>query len=153
MSRYDDLLDLVAEPTEDCIVWPYAKMTAGYGAVWYESRVQYCHRLSLATLSPPPTGAHYAAHGPCHNPSCVNPRHLSWKTNAENQADRLRDGTDQHGERNTRAVLTGGKVAQIRWLAEHTALPQRHLAACFGISNGHVSAIINQKTWRRHDLA
>jgi len=34
-----------------------------------------------------------AAHGPCNNYGCVNPKHLSWKTHTANQHDRFRDDT------------------------------------------------------------
>jgi hypothetical protein len=147
MSHYDDLLEMIAEPTDDCIVWPHGKDGKGYGKVRHEGRQQPCHRLALSTVSPAPTPEHEAAHGPCHNRLCVNPRHLSWKTPAENQADRLRDGTDNSGERNGNAKLTWERVRQIRWLAEYTPLPQRHLAKCFGVSESAISAIINRKKW------
>jgi hypothetical protein len=56
----------------------------------------YAHRYVLTlTAGPPPFPRAVAAHAPlvCHNPACVNPRHLRWASQAENAADMKIDGT------------------------------------------------------------
>jgi hypothetical protein len=142
MSRYDDLIEMIAVQTDDCIVWPYSK-SKGYGKVWHERRMQRCHRLALATVSPPPTASHQAAHGPCHNPACVNPFHLSWKTQVENHADKYRDGTDHNGESNGRCKLTTAQVAEIRARYRETHQTQQSLADEYGVSQPQISFIVN----------
>lgn len=144
MTRLQELFKMIEEPTDDCIVWPYSRTPQGYGRVQSGGRNVYPHRLALASVTPPPTDGHEAAHGSCHNPSCVNPRHLSWKTRTENQADRLRDGTDSRGEKHGRSKLTETDVREIRSM---TGVSQRKMAEMFGVSRCHVSDIVNRKKW------
>ena len=69
---------------------------------------------------------------------------LRWGTRVENQADRLRDGTDQRGERNHRAKLNQVMVAEIRRLR---GTPQRILAEKYGVSIPSISMIQSGKRW------
>lgn len=82
---------------DDCLLWPYAKGTAGYGQTNINGTPMSAHRavLILATGEPPYPDMQ-AAHAPlvCHNRLCVNPRHLRWATRIENMADKVLDGTD-----------------------------------------------------------
>jgi hypothetical protein len=87
--------------------------------------------------------------GQGHN-GCIAPWHLSWKTQAENTADAVEQGTIQHGERHAHAKLTEQDVAAIRSLAGKE--PQAFIAQRFGVSQKAVSKIITGKTWR-HVLA
>ena len=78
----------------ECIVWPFATSTRGYGIIRKEQGPNLlAHRLALILH----TGIHprerLATHGPCHNPLCINPMHLSWGTHQTNTDDMLRDGT------------------------------------------------------------
>jgi len=147
MSRYDDLMEMIADPGDDCIIWPYATLGNGYGQIRSDGHAGSVHRVALASVVPPPTDAHQAAHGPCHNRACVNPNHLSWKTVTENAADKKRDGTDSRGARHHMAKLTREQVLQIRFLWENTAIPQPQIAKYYGVSQTHVSAIVTRKKW------
>ncbi len=79
----------VVHQLEDCLVWPFARATRGYGQVWFEGRQARAHRVMciLAHGEPPFEGAE-ATHS-CQNGhmGCVNPRHLRWKTHQENLAE------------------------------------------------------------------
>ena len=143
---------MIQDPGDDCIVWPYGKfsVTRGYGAIWRGGRAQPAHRLALLSISEPPTPKHEAAHGPCHNRLCVNPRHLSWKTRAENEADKMRDGTDANGEASWSCKLTTIQVAEIREryaTGQHT---HRSLAAEYGVSHTLIWHIV---TYQRRKLS
>lgn len=74
---------------DDCLTWPFATTPNGYGQIRLDGRMQSVHRLACCHVNgPAPTPKHEAAHN-CGNGNkgCCNPRHLSWKTHAENMAD------------------------------------------------------------------
>jgi hypothetical protein len=127
---------------DDCLIWPFAKNWNGYGHVSIEgSNTAYTHRvMCIFAHGPPPTPKHQAAHS-CNNGhgGCVNPRHLSWKTNPENMADRHAAGTLTKRRWNRHGLVTPEQIAQI--IALKGQKNQREIAAMFGISPQHVSTI------------
>jgi hypothetical protein len=97
-----------------------------------------------------------AAHGPCpenHETAhacgvraCINPKHVSWKTRAGNQADRIKHGTSNAGERNGKAKLDWDKVQQIRQACGQKR--QIDLASEFGVTVGVICQIQLGQIWK-----
>jgi hypothetical protein len=160
MTNYDFLIESISEVTDDCLVWPHTKLSNGYGQVKVDGKKRLTHRVALQLTKPPPAGkvcsvkggwvpGHKldAAHGPCHNRLCFNPRHLSWATRAENLADRKRDGTDVYvsNEDHGRCKLTDADVARIRSLykGKGKGPTQHELADQFGCSQSQIGVIVN----------
>jgi DNA-binding transcriptional regulator YiaG len=115
---------------DDCLTWPFGRDRNGYGSTVRRGKKVLAHRYICTIVhGEPPTPKHHAAHscGKGHE-GCVNPRHLSWKTNSENQLDRHQHGTNAK----SRTKLTPEQVDEIRSLkgAESTGVT----AARFGIS-------------------
>lgn len=130
----------------DCLIWPYSR-TKGYGVMTIDGHRAYVHREACIKVhGHPPTPNHLAAHN-CGNghQGCCNPTHVYWATNAENQKDRVRDGTYQFGELNPTAKLTEADVLAIRAMKGEKL--QREIADMFGISRENVSAIHRNKSW------
>lgn len=132
---------------EECLIWPFARNDQGYPQVSVNGVRGYAHReICKRRHGPPPTPEHEAAHscGKGHE-GCINPEHLSWKTHAENQADRARHGTDNIGERNPQAKITVQQVREIRALWGSKS--QSAIGRLYGISRSTVSLIHARKLW------
>jgi hypothetical protein len=97
--------------------------------------------------------------GPADNRASV----LSRGTPKDNQGrDRMRDGTDQHGDRHYGAKLTWEKVDEIRRRAPTVIMPPGRprgaahgskgplaaLAEEFGVHRATIHAIVTGKSWR-----
>lgn len=137
----------VDRPTDDCITWPYRR-SRGYGLLDVGGSTQGVHVLACERKwGPRPGPQFYAAHGPCHNPACFNPAHLSWRTGKQNAADRHRDGTAVTGEQSPTAKLTAVQAAAIRSEYAAGGVSQRQLGARYGLSQTAVRGVITGRTW------
>jgi len=157
----------IVDPGDECIEWPYGTNgvgdEVGYGRFKADGKDCYAHIVALELTTPRPAGKVcsikkkwvegsklVAAHGPCHNTLCFNPRHLSWKTAAENAGDKKRDGTNNDGERNGLCTVPSDVVDQIfakykgrqHWKKPKTGPTLEELGEEFGISKQHVSKIL-----------
>ena len=163
-TRYTELMGYLSEfhtdPHDECMTErSWSLQSNGYGRVWTPNRGMQCvHNIALRTVWPKPPGKMcsikgvwtrelQAAHGLCHNRECYNPRHLSWKTRAENNADKLRDGTDNRGMKHNLAKLTDEQVLEAYDLAWHSDLTQREIGKQFGVSQRSVSDIKHGRRW------
>ncbi|WP_273280920.1 hypothetical protein [Pseudooceanicola atlanticus] len=133
--------------TDDCIPWPFSVDGGGYGKITVDSRLvgapsETLRRAGQAQPSP----SHLAAHAPgiCHNPACINPRHLRWATPAENMADRMIDGTSNHGERHGNSILTDHQVAVIKRDIRHPS----EIANDLGVSEATIRDVLAGRTWK-----
>jgi len=139
-----DFYKLAALETDDCVVWPYARHRNGHGVVFLNGRTTRAHRAALLLRLAPPTVDSFALHGPCHNPACMNYRHLSWGDYLANAADKRRDGTNVCGEAHYHAKLSTADVAAIR-TRYVSGEYQRDLAAAYGVNQGTISRIVNRR--------
>lgn len=135
----------VAYQGDGCLPWPYGRDGYGYGMIRVDGGKTHAHRRVLQLSTGQSGDEMEAAHAPdvCHNPSCVNPRHLRWVTRAENEADKLIDGTSNRGARNGRAKLTESDVLEIR----DDPRPQRVIAVDYGVTRQTVIGIKRRKRW------
>lgn len=130
-----------------CLIWPFAKTKAGYGKVVRKGKVGHVSRfLCEDTYGPPPTPIHEAAHscGRGHE-ACVTKGHLSWKTPAQNAADKFIHGTHNRGEKHVSSKLKEENVREI--ISLKGIETQRSLADRFGVRQQTISRIQTGKRW------
>ena len=138
--------DLVANPPEGCVDWPFSMSSNGYGSVRRDGVTTAAHRhvLELAkTISPLKRDAAHT----CHNRRCVNPKHLRWATRAENLADRGADGTAQRGAQGPSCVLAEDDVLKIREASKVRGVMPR-LAEQYGVAYSTIYAIHRRRSWQ-----
>lgn len=131
----------------ECLTWPFYRNPKGYGTIRRNGRPHIVSRIICEEANGlPPTPQHQAAHS-CGNGhlGCVTKRHLVWKTQVENEADKLIHGTSNRGSRCGTAKLNEGQVLEIRSLLGR--MSQREIGKRFGINQQAVSNIAIGKTW------
>jgi hypothetical protein len=133
---------------DECLIWPYAKTSKGYGTLWIGQKNQRVIRLVCEEFNgPPPTPKHEAAHS-CGNGhlGCVTKGHLRWATTAENQAEKIAHGTSLRGEKQWNAKLTESDVREIRSLSRF-GLSEDLIAKKFKVHQATVRAVVRRKSW------
>lgn len=132
---------------DECLVWPYTRGTDGRGQIRHQGKRSIVSRLVCEAIhGPPPTLAHQAAHT-CGRGDigCVSPKHIVWKTPAENQQDRAAHGTHVRGERHPCSKLTEDDAREI--LALQGVITQKELANRFGVSAPVIAKIHQRVRW------
>ena len=143
-----------------CWQWTGAKSRQGYGNFRIARQTILATHVALHIAGIPRENGAFALHS-CDNPSCVNPAHLRWGTNAENMADRSARGRHkwQHGpehqanmlvkalkgEKHGTAKLTDNDVLTIR---ASKGLTHKALADAYGVCTASISHIMTRRTWR-----
>lgn len=137
----------IATPTDECILWPFASTTAGYGSLLFEGRIVGSHVVACEMAHGPAPAGMEASHS-CHVSACFNPRHLRWKTHAANLAERVDVGTLPMGERCYQARLTADDVREIRSVYAAGGTSLRLLGLDYGVSKRTIHAVVTGENWR-----
>lgn len=138
-TALDTLSALISAETDECIEWPFAVSSNGYGKVWHKKRAACAHRVACEmTYGPPPDPRLDAAHS-CGNRKCVNPAHLRWATRSENNIDFMR-------HRRRRTAISAEQAVEIRERLERGEARAR-IARSLGVRGGIVADIAIGRTW------
>jgi len=130
---------------KDCLIWPFSLATGGYGKVKINGKSLPAHReMCRMAHGEPPNATDHAAHS-CGRGAegCVNPRHLSWKSPADNNFDKVVHGVTARGEEHCRAKLTEAEVLAIF----RDGRNQKDTAKAFGVSKATVCFIRDGRNW------
>jgi hypothetical protein len=130
---------------DDCLTWPFSRTKAGYCKISIGRQEILAHRYVCELAhGAPPTTKHQAAHS-CGKGHCLSPWHLSWKTQSENEADKLAHGTHNRGERHVSAKLTEAAAREI--IALKGLERKNKLAKRFGVSATTIGDIQAGSKW------
>lgn len=139
------LRGLITHQGDDCVIYPLSRNLNGHGACAINGKRHLAHRLMCEmAYGPPPTPKHEAAHscGRGHD-GCVNPRHLSWKTRAENQADRYIH--NRKPQRRYTRKLSNDQIDEIRALGGKKT--NTEIAVMFGVTRQNIRQILLGQIW------
>lgn len=117
-------------------------MRAGHLYVKLNGDQCYVHRLVLQEFVGPCPEGEEGLHGD-DDPTNNALWNLRWGTRLENMADRARNGRQPRGEGNPAAILADDEVEDIRDAYFEGGFTQREIARAFGVSQPHVSRIVN----------
>ena len=132
---------------DDCLKWPFCVSSRGRGTVQFNKKSMSAPRaMCILAHGEPPEESYQASHscGKGHE-GCMNPRHLSWKTAKENEADKLVHGTLRRGTAINTSKLTEDDVRQIRKLIGKVSGVD--IANAWGITPTMVSSIKLGNAW------
>lgn len=145
------LESVVRNPTNDCVIWPFAKRSNGYGSYCHEGKTVSAHRIALMMLTKENPKGKLAAHGPCHNRLCINPHPehgMYWGDKASNARDQIRDGTSLCGEKSHKAILTDVEAVEVLNMKAQGMTTKEILALFPQTSLAQIQAIIAGRTYK-----
>jgi len=131
---------------DDCLLWPYARNSAGYAHVSVDGKNKLVHRLAcIAEYGYPTDEDQQAAHS-CGNGNigCCNKKHVRWATPKENGEDTVLHGRSQRGEKHYASKLTVDAVVHIR----SSGMTNIELAQLYGVERTNIVAVRKMKSWR-----
>lgn len=133
---------------DECWPWLHAKDKDGYGKFQLTHKIQIrAHRfMYMITYGPP---KYWVLHTrECHNPPCVNPKHLYDGTAKQNSEDRDITGRagDHKGALNGMSKLDEDTVRFIRGLC-NAGISQYIVAEQFGVTQQTISKIMTGVLW------
>lgn len=137
--------DALSSNTDECVLWPFSKEKKGYARILHEGRFIVASRMMCEKVNgAPPSEEYHAAHS-CGVCSCINPKHLSWKTASDNAKDKEAHGTRQFGAIHYAAKLSEASVREIRAIGRSRPLDE--VATMFHVSRTAVRKVLDRKTW------
>ena len=145
-TKMEVILDAISKSHDECVIWPFSKCRDGYGSIKYKNKKWQAHRLVLhLTAGPAPSSSHYACHIAqiCHNPSCINKKHLYWGTPKQNCKDKLLDGSSNRGENQGLSKMTKDQVMN----AYHSPDTAKSLAKRYNVNASTIGAIRRGISW------
>lgn len=128
---------------DDCWQWMGAGSQSGYGNLHTVDGNRYAHRISYEIFKGPITDGLYVLHS-CDNRMCVNPKHLSLGTHADNQLDKLRRGRTPRNEAHWNCKIPKERIPEV-FAMRKSGMSQTAIGKVFGVGQDQISRIVNRK--------
>lgn len=139
-ARFWDTVDI--QSSNECWLWTGYRNKAGYGVYHFNRLRIMAHRLSLIISGSPMPDGMICLHS-CDNPSCVNPNHLRWGTDADNMRDMIEKGRKVVATKPNTPENIAIKSALVNSTKSHKALAKE-----FNMPRSLVYYILAGKKWR-----
>lgn len=140
--------DYIIDPITGCWNWNGVLNCNGYGVKRYKGDKWLAHRLYYTRFKGQIPPGYLVCHK-CDNPKCCNPSHLFVGTTRTNMIDMAQKGRSKTpwGKNHPDSIpIDLDKLrGMVMMKMSHEAIAQH-----FGVSEGHMTRIINGKTW--HDF-
>lgn len=140
---------IIPEPNSGCWLWVGHLHRLGYGVIGRYGKAWKAHRWSWEINKGTIPRGKMVLHT-CDIRCCVNPDHLFIGTQDDNMKDAARKGRirtgDKRGSKNGGAVLTEGKVLEIRKLYSEGWM-QSDLYRKFKVSPMAINRVVHRKAW------
>ena len=143
--RFWDKVSGYSDPYS-CWLWTAYKDEDGYGTITISYQPYRANRISYWMHNSIDPKEFEVCHT-CHNPPCVNPKHLTLGTSSGNKQQSVSAGrwVHQKGNLNNRALFDEETIREIRSLKDkHSAI---QLSAMFNCSKSHITSILNRSRW------
>lgn len=134
--------ELIVDPGDDCIEWPFGRDGQGYGNVSWNNESYLAHRIAYGLFRGEMVESGVVCRHTCGNGhlGCVNPRHIILGTQQQNCQD-----TVMHG-RCRLCKLTVDEVREIK-VRLRRGETRASIASDFDVSDAAISNISTGKTW------
>lgn len=77
---------------DDCLIWPHS-LVNGYGHGYWKGKHVLIHKLLCEEVNGPAPADKPQAQHSCGVKACVNPAHLKWGDQSDNEQDKIAHGT------------------------------------------------------------
>lgn len=139
------LKEALLSNNDECILWPYYTMKNGYAQVGTHKGMVLAHRyVCIRRYGEPPKGKPQAAHK-CGKKNCINPNHLYWANQTENEDDKHSHGT--YYKRITANKLNEDIVLKIRSEYEK-GLSCKELSEKFKTPMSTIRKVVKRYSWK-----
>jgi hypothetical protein len=141
--------NLLAHPTEECVLWPFASDKDGYGKAQhpFDHKPRPAHVVMWCIYHRKIWPEGMQSRHLCGTNSCVNPRHIVPGTAQQNADDRVSHGTSIRGSQHWSAVLTETDIPVICARVAAGEM-QITVAADYGVATPVINRIWLGKSWK-----